>query len=583
MKQAPLLSAVLLFYLAAVGLAVNATAQEAPRPIVYSQAIDFLDNCWHDQNDYYHLEDLERRVKEAVEGGIRKIYFRGMGGVSYYPSKFRPLYAGDHRPNSAKLVKTIHTYDPLAEYCRVCEKYGVELYYWHTIFDNTGTFEYFPGMAEYEKYGWLPCGDDSLPLDFYTEHRKAYLPPRTLEEPIGLIILRSTIKTQDATADKLEIYTAADGQPFKRYEKPFQVATLPDGSGEFVVISGLSITESNVKFAGDVSIATNPRQPECLRAYYVSGKPVDLPCACDTLVSGDLDTLHMLHGPGQVCAWGTRHANRSMIAHFGSFDRHALGVPDFAKEPARRRVENIVTELFENYPYLSGVAFSLRSHSIPSPGSIDQVGYGDLYYGFSEPTARRYEERYGIDPRRQPYDKTKFLKVRGEFFTETLGRVAQIAHSRGKKVECMAPVRVSAMRDVCREGWIDFSYGTNFPFWRHTTIDDYFDIATWAQKGYVDTVIMLGHALHQTEWPESWQKEAALFKERLAGTPVRLSLHLLANDMEPNEMKKFLPLVLKDPSLDEVEFYEEEVCHFFYPIFLESARDANRALPPPRK
>ena len=567
----------------ALAAAIRLSAQdEPPRPLTYSQAIDFLDNCWHDKNDYYHLEDLERRVREAAEGGIRKIYFRGMGGVSYYPSKYRPLYAGDHRPNSAKLVKTIRTYDPLAEYCRVCEKYGIELYYWHTIFDNTGYFEYFPGMAEYEKFGRLPCGDSSLPDDFYTEHRKAYLPRRSLEEPIGLIILRSTIKTVNATADKLEIYTAEDGKPFRRYEKPFQVATLPDGNGEFVVISGLSIAEGNVKFAGDVSIGTNPRQPECLRAYYVSGKPVDLMTACDTLVAGDLDTAHQLHGPGQVCAWGSRHG-RTMIAHFGNFDRHALGVPDFAKEPARRRVENIVTELFDNYPYLSGIAFSLRTHSIPSPGSIDQLGYGDLYYGFSEPAVRRYQERYGVNPREQPYDKAKFLKVRGEFFTETLGRVAQIAHSRGKKVECMAPVRLDAMRDVCREAWIDFSYGTNFPFWRHTSIDDYFDIAAWAKKGYVDNVIMLGHALHQTAWPQSWQKEAALFKERLAGTPVRLSLHLLANDMEPDEMKKFLPLVLKDPSLDEVEFYEEEVCHFFYPIFLESARAANRPLPPLRK
>ena len=560
--------------------ALPAAAQEgasAPRPLVYSHAIDFLDNCWHGQSDHYHLEDLERRVKEAVEGGIRKIYFRGMGGTSYYPSRFRPLYNGDHRANSAKLVKTIHTYDPLAEYCRVCAKYGVELYYWHTIFDNTGYFEYFPGMAEYEKFGRLPCGDNNLPDDFYTEHRKAYLPPQPLEDHIGLIILRSTIKT--ANARQLEIYTAADKQPFRRYEKPFQVATLPDGRGEYVVISGLDIAENNVKFGGDVAIGTDPLQEGCIRAYYVNGKPVEMMMACDTLVWGDVDTAHQLRGPGRPCRWG-KNDGRTMVAHFGSFDRHALGVPDFAKAAARERVKNIVTELFDNYPYLSGVAFSIRTHSIPSPGAIDQLGYGDLYYGFSDPAVQRYQERYGTDPRRQPYDKSKFLKVRGEFFTETLGEVAAIAHPRGKKVECMAPIHLATMRDGCREGWVDFAYGNNFPWWRHTSIDDYFDIRTWAQKGYVDNVIMLGHALHQTAWPESFQKEASLFRERLAGTPTRLSLHVLANDMEPEEMKQFLPLVLKDPNLDEIEFYEEEVCHFFYQIFLDSAKAANRQIAP---
>ena len=53
---------------------------------------------------------------------------------------------------------------------------------------------------------------------------------------------------------------------------------------------------------------------------------------------------------------------------------------------------------------------------------------------------------------------------------------------------------------------------------------------------------------------------------------------MLANDLEPNEMKKILPELINDPYIDEIEFYEEEVCPKFYEYFLQAAQDARRPL-----
>ena len=72
------------------------TAFGAESPVLLSQAIDFLDNAYFtERGDYYSKEELAERLRLARDAGIRKIYFRGTGGVAYYPSRVRRMFAGE--------------------------------------------------------------------------------------------------------------------------------------------------------------------------------------------------------------------------------------------------------------------------------------------------------------------------------------------------------------------------------------------------------------------------------------------------------------------------------------------------------
>ena len=554
-----------------------AAAQEK-QPIVIGQAIDFLDNCFFTQRgDYYSKEELRDRLETAYAAGVRRIYFRGAGGMTYYPSSVRRMYTGSHNNEWAmKLYKTIHSYDVVAEYVKVCHELGMELYYWDTLFDMAGYSGSYPGSEYYANFGPDCNVDTSIKLEHCVRHRQALNRPcENLHGAIGEMRLHlASPPSEPLTAENLLIYTAPHDGDFVRYDKPFKVRM----EGNDVIISDLYIYNPVVKFAGDFRAISETKSPEAAKATYTNGEAVDLFVSCEIVLEGDEARERVRHGSaGYGCDWGDKASRRTFIVRFGDFDRYARGVPDYAYRDNRERMERIVTELFERYPDLDGVALSIRSHSLPCGGHWGELGGGNLFYGFSEPAVEDYKRRYGVDPTVEDYDEQLFLKLRGEYFTQMLDGVAKIVHAKGGRLSVMAPVRPQRVGP--------YDHGSMYPWLYRYSIDNYFDIETWAKRGIVDSVMMLGTGHKQHDWTQGWKDEVKAFKAKLAGTSTKLTLHFLVNDDPgPENLQALLPEVLKEGDIDEVEFYEE--VHMYecqkYPLLDEALKKAMRPLAPCR-
>ncbi len=566
-----LLAAALLF---ADGAAPYQPANMPKTPVLLSQTTDFLDNAFFFQGDgdYYTKEELRERIQLAYDHGFRKIYFRGTGGVSYYPSKVRGPYRGGHPQRWVdRLVKTIESYDTLPEFVKVCHELGMQVFYWDPIFDNTLLQRNFPGMPEYEKFGDFTVGDPNLKEQFYWEHRKAYLPPQEFAKPVATIRMRVYTKFENPLTEKdLLIYTAPHGKPFAPYTKPFKVKSVTDANGSTITISGLDITDPVLKFALPSHRASISTTHDAIWAYYADGTDSGLKASLEIPYGKDRDRIHVLAGSTRCDddTWGTADENQdtTLIARFGDVPHYAHGLPEFGYREPRERLKAIVSELYERYPTLDGVSFSIRSHSQPPTGTYEALGYGRHFFGFGQPVVDEYKRLYGTDPRKEPYDEHKLLKVRGQFLTETLGEIAEIVHAHGGKLQMMAPISTKAFEGTVPPGLWRFAHGATFLWWRNYDIDDFFDITTWAKKGYVDTVIMLGTGYRQVAWSEKWDAEIARFRKHLEGTNTKLAIHHEVCDRGDitKVLNQFLPLLLK-ADIDEIEFYEENAMYLYDP------------------
>ena len=553
------------------------------KPLVLSQAIDILDTSNHTLPElgcdagYMTKEHLRKRVKDAYDAGIRKLYFRATGGVVYYPgSKLRKMYKGIS-PSHEVGARTFAEYDILAEYIRVAHEFGMKLYYWEPVFDCYGEYHYPQGSEACAKYGEWPFRDTSIPDELHAEHRFAKRPVENLKRPIRKIVLH-TKNVPAVKAEELEMLVAPHGGDFTPYGKPFTVTVTPvkdkDYAADFV-IDGLELTTPCIKLinnSAEAKISVFPDQPGSITAEYDNGEPVGLFTMGEFLLFGDVDTRRVQRGIGGFqYGFGGRSwcGPITFIIRFGDFTRHAIGMPEYAFKENRDRMNAIVTELYDMYPELDGVAFSIRTHTLPAGGNKEMVG-SNIIYGYSDPVVKEFIRRYGVNPREEPFDEDLFQKLRGEYFTMMLEGVAKIVHARGGKLECMAPVR----------GAGSIAHGSMYPWWGTTSIDNFFDIRTWARKGIVDNVIMLGTQHRQEAWGPEWQESVRRFAEHLEGTGTRLTMHLLVNGSTPEILGRLIPPMFKEEKLDEVEAYEEWNMQIqkLYGPYVEAVKASGRAI-----
>ena len=429
----------------------------AARPLVLGQTVDFLDNCFFacaSGDEYYTPEQLRHHVRQAYDAGFRRIYFRGAGGIAYYPSKWRKLYNGSHREDWAnRLHKTVRAYDTVREYLNVCHELGMELYYWEPVFDAGDVIRNYPGTKAFEAWGEWANRDLNIKDEHCTAHRFANRP---VERPAGPIVRIELYPTNEPVYEEgaFDIYVADHGDArFSRYEAPFQVEVRqggPEGARTTVVIGGLAIDKPIIKFQGKKGngwvVGTPTSERRAAQAFYADGTPVDIFTSCEVtefchyaaeanLAAQCLVGFSKLYGR----AWG--NTGESFIMRIGDFKRFISGMPDYAFMENRERMRNIVTELYERYPDLDGVTFSIRTHHCPGGGVRKEVQPQGLAYGYAEPVVEEFRRRYGVDVLTQDFDIDKFQSLRGEYFTRMLGEVAPIVHSHGGKLECMAAVR----------------------------------------------------------------------------------------------------------------------------------------------
>ena len=491
----------------------------------------------------------------------------------------RPLFHGEPRSFGAQLYKTVREYDTVAEFIKAAHELGMKLYYWDPVFDNALNLRCTPGTPDYEKYGEYPFADPNIDPKTEWEHRFAgRYPEKALAMPIGTIQVICD-NLPPVTAANLALYVAAVDQPFVRYDKAFSVAVAPGSDrGGVITLSGLAIDKPCIKLvydcASEKDLAISQFAQRVVKLTYTNGAPVDAFSTAEVTLSelsdDDIATQHRGY-VGLAAGWGLVKGkyNRTVILRAGLFDRHAKGLPEHAYPANRERMVKIVSELYERYPDLDGVCFSIRSHSQPSGGGFDEVG--PYLYGFSEPIVKEYQKRYGIDITTADYDVEKFLKLRGEYFTQMLREVAKVVHARNGKLEAMAPVRPQVKA---------YDHGSMYPLWRGMNIDNFFDIETWSREGIVDNVVMLGTGHQQNAWTPEWEAEVKYFKSKLAGTSTRLTLHYLINGSTQANVKNLLPGVLTCADLDEVEFYEEQGMFdpYLYDAFGQCVQSTPRAL-----
>ena len=550
-------------------------------PVILSQAVDILDTTNHGLGpEGMSKELLRKRVQMAYDAGIRKLYFRATGGVVYYPgSKIRRFYNGIRPSGGEGGLHTLHSYDVLAEYLKVCHEMGMQLYYWEPVFDTCGGYHWPLGTAWAEKYGEWPFRDTSIPDEQHWEHRLARRPPQELARPIRKIVLKISTAPK-LTSEQVQIYTGMHNHDFEPYEKPYTLSIIPAPAGErsyksLMVFDDLEITNPCVKFVSkvfDQPVGIWPDGVGNITAEYDNGEVVDLFTVGEILLFGDLDPCLVRNGLGGFSHnWGTRQWGGpiSFIVRFGDYTRYAIGVPEYAFKGNRDRLKALVTELYTLYPAIDGIAFSIRTHTLPAGGNAQQVG-SKLIYGFSEPVVREFIKRYGVNPREEPFDENAYQKLHGEYFTQMLAEVAPVVHEHGGKLECMAPI-------PCAD---KIAHGSMYPWWTYANIDNFFDIRTWAQRGLVDNVIMIGANHRLTDWSDKWHQSVEDFARHLEGTKTRLSLHVLAGRDDPKFIRALMPQVLREEKLSEIEIYEEwEMAQWnLYPGYVEGVKESGRKI-----
>lgn len=108
-----------------------------------------------------------------------------------------------------------------------------------------------------------------------------------------------------------------------------------------------------------------------------------------------------------------------------------LGLPCVAEPEVVDRTRAIVDELC-GYD-IDAVYVPTRTHCY-RPGACDRMdtGVSEDEFGFNDPIRQRFLERHGRDICREDFDVDAWHRIKGEFLTEFVQALGEVAHTRGK-------------------------------------------------------------------------------------------------------------------------------------------------------
>ncbi len=268
--------------------AVQAATVPADKPFL-SVTIDYLDMAFYDMigpKEYYSLDSYESRIRRFAELGFKRINFRtNVLGLTFYKSKYtlqygeREMWHYNDARGARRLIATLKEYDPLAETIRLGHKYGMEVWAWENISDESGgIFELDrrsvspEALPYYDKYGSRPPFIDP----FFVAHPECWASkkPITFEDfvdafghamsnPVAKIVLKSyrndRPRTQAQKAD-FGIFYSFDNKSYVRYEEDFSFECGQDADGyNFFVFNNLNIRAPFVKIASGGRAYSNPQ------------------------------------------------------------------------------------------------------------------------------------------------------------------------------------------------------------------------------------------------------------------------------------------------------------------------------------
>jgi len=114
--------------------------------------------------------------------------------------------------------------------------------------------------------------------------------------------------------------------------------------------------------------------------------------------------------------------------------------------------------LVDRAPY-DGIYICTRTHSRPAEFA-DQ-------FGFNEPIVAEYQRRYGVNIRTEPFSKSRWWDLQGEYLTQLLREIR--AALPGKKIAIAIP----------RADHLGAPYGNMRLDWR-----------TWVEEGLIDALVV---------------------------------------------------------------------------------------------
>lgn len=152
-------------------------------------------------------------------------------------------------------------------------------------------------------------------------------------------------------------------------------------------------------------------------------------------------------------------------------ERTAAGPPEFCYPEVRKALVDRHVKCVEG-PGYDGISFYTY---------VENMGqrYMDEF-GYNEPIVQEFRRRYGVDIRREPFDKDKWNKLRGEYVTQFLAELHAALKAKGKKLSVvLRPDQPNlAQRWLCIESEVLPTGGL------------YTDWETWVRRGVVDELFM---------------------------------------------------------------------------------------------
>ena len=265
------------------------------------------------------------------------------------------------------------------------------------------------------------------------------------------------------------------------------------------------------------------------------------------------DSYYEVNGQPGYGYWGWfEQENYETLGVLSRQGKKLRGVMEFHYPAVREYWLKVMREL-ASYK-VDGIYICVKTHSwcqIREQGSL----YGESEFGFNEPVAVLYKERYGMDPRHAPYDKTRLSAILGEGLTAFLRENRRVW---GRRVVFIgkAPITLIGLQAF-----------PQYPI--------FLDLSTWSNERLIDR-ISVGYDIEWRKYGDSFADEVAAQIVPKAGQNVEVYVNVLsrlddANFSDPAEFRRHVLAlnnsIAANPNLAGGCYHEHEG---FYGIYGEN-------------
>ncbi len=356
---------------------------------------------------------------------------------------------------------------------------GMEVFAIYKPFDQA--LQAMP-VREAVKYARVPVvGGSAQPsYIFAAEHREAFMRRRSMEKiPAAKIILKSAKKLKPD--HQFRLWASDDNKTYRQTGKtavpePDACRVVFDISGEesrFFAIESMS--EEPVENRVDSIIEVESPDGRSVqyslglqpRKYRVPAQKHHLRHQFD--IGGGFATEGFLfdHIPGLPSA-----SNNCQDLRFdlSGNEQNVIGVSLELNESVPGAPEPAEPVAVEHWLKMIGKALDCGVDGV----DIRIMNHNSVVdwsqYGFNQPVMDEFIKRYGIDPRKEEFDREKLRRLRGEFYTAFLEKAAALVKGTGKKLSLHVPNGAFGSLD------------------KSTMMEIHWDWRSWLAKGIPDEV-----------------------------------------------------------------------------------------------